>query len=248
MKLLKILKNIFVKKDSINTSDNSDASTNKFISTSKKELYLKCKQDIEQWIEADRKKFKDKCEYQLKEIYENIDIHNMICPICGCRKSIIKYIDSNFKVNRCSDCDNEWEHKNKPSFGQLFGFDEISEFEYKRFSESRFFLLSITTLINEFEDYTYLGCNDYDEYFEFMSEKVEWIKNKYSTIISMPMEVIHYYSYTHVKNDDYELKKYAFNVKNSYKFCSDYDRYVAEFSPLFKGILKKHFGVKSLYD
>ena len=64
----------------------------------------------------------------------------------------------------------------------------------------------------------------------------------------MPIEILYYHAYAQVIYDDYYLKEYIFDVNSYYRFNSDYDRCMGEFSEKVAQFLTKELGIKSLYD
>ena len=226
-KILNFLKKLYYK-----IFNKSSVDTEIYSKEQARNIYLSRKQDIEEY----ENKFWEDVRRQKNDGYElckkENEKYNSICPKCGYPESICKFFTSTERVNHCPKCNNEWFYKEEPSYSRVVG----SDFELACYRKKEVIRLLKLIFHILFENKCY---SDSD---------VNKLKSEFLYATKMPIEILYYHAYAQVIYDDYYLKEYVFDVNSHYRFNSDYDRCMGEFSEEVAQFLTEELGIKSLYD
>lgn len=142
------------------------------------------------------------------------------------------------KVNKCKDCDQEWERKDE---GQMIYSNDWYPNKCNRNENVPTFLRRVWYLIKDAEEYNPNKldnpCNSVQEFIEMKKEEI--CKNWGNGVLDLSMEVLYYYARTNafsLRFDDEILEKYNYDDGGRL--------YLGKFTPKMEDFLINKFGFK----
>lgn len=142
------------------------------------------------------------------------------------------------RVNKCNDCNHEWEYK-KENFSSLSWYPGKIDYsmDVPRFLDKVYYLLEDSRKFDP--DALTETCSTLEEW---IKKNVEQIRDFYKDIQSLELEVLYYYARRHSYNVVHEEEIFGFNWRNSGD--SEIERYISSFTPEIENILIEWFGFK----